>query len=247
MRTILFWLTLTAAALFFSGCTGRTASEQALIDQNNSLGTQIAALRQTATVASDLLLATLDQAGTDVGRVSTQQSRMIATLQARGMFVATVDPLLATATPNPAAPALTVQPAAPTPFFTPTPLANTGLTPLATTPLAQDGAPLSGIVASTGVGSDDCAVGTTSTFSTTTPEIYIVALATGIQDGTVITSRWLQEGAQVAVFDFTYGFIERACIWFFATPGDFAFSVGNYSVTLEVNGVVAGQVNFTIQ
>jgi len=253
MRQFAQCMALVIAGFLLSACSGRSASQQALIDQNNTLATEIADLRASATVSSDLLMATVEQASTDVARVMNQQSQMIATLRARGMDITLpIDPLAVNPVATVPGQQVAITPAAPLgatatiPFasaFTSTPSSSQPTTQ----PAAAGGRLLSEVVTSSGVGADDCAAGVTNQFTTTTTEIYVVAVATNIPEGTTISSRWLQNGTEVALFPVTFNFIERACIWFFATSTDFAFTAGSYTVSLEVNGTVEGQTTFTIQ
>ncbi|MDX1993823.1 MAG: hypothetical protein SF029_15660 [bacterium] len=271
MRKLLQSAGLTIITLLMTACSGMSQSEQALVEQNNALGTQIADLRASATVSSDLLMATLEQANTSIARVNQQQDQMIGTLRARGMApeAGAINPLMSTATPTFAAQTGLVTPVAPgggvTPFGTsssvqtfgptpgapvPNPALTPGTTPLpaSTTTTSSGGSnTLTNIVTSSGVGADDCAASPSSQFTTSTQEIYVVATA-NLTSGTTVLSRWLQNGTEVATFDFTYEFnVSGSCIWFFANQSDFAFTPGSYTVSLEVNGVVAGQTTFTIQ
>jgi hypothetical protein len=106
---------------------------------------------------------------------------------------------------------------------------------------------LSNIVTAEAVDDNDCAVNPTSSFTTTTEQIYVVAVAAGLQPGsTVVTSRWRQEGAEVVTFDFNPEFSE-GCMWFFIDQTDIAFTPGNWSVELEINGgLVGAPLPFTI-
>jgi hypothetical protein len=103
------------------------------------------------------------------------------------------------------------------------------------------------MVTAEGVDDAGCAVNPTSTFSSDAVEIYVVASAASLQPGgTLVTSRWRQEGAEVATFDFTPDFSE-GCLWFFIDQTDVIFTPGNWSVELEINGgLVGAPVPFTI-
>jgi hypothetical protein len=97
------------------------------------------------------------------------------------------------------------------------------------------------------VDDNDCAVNPTSSFSTATEQIYVVAVAAGLQPGsTIVTSRWRQEGTEVVTFDFNPEFSE-GCLWFFIDQTDITFTPGNWSVELEINGgLVGAPLPFTI-
>jgi hypothetical protein len=191
----------------------------------------------TATVAADRLIVTLDYMGTRVAQVDQQNLNLQATLIARGTSPAAIggiDPNNVTLIPTSEAAtnngqagdlsqsqaAVVITPAAPT--------------PASTTPT------LSNMVLSNGVGSDDCAVGSMTSFTATDPEIYVVATAFNIQPGTTIAARW-QVGGQEILHDFTPDFeINGNCVWFFIDQTDTTFVAGNWNVQLEINGSPIG-------
>jgi hypothetical protein len=107
---------------------------------------------------------------------------------------------------------------------------------------------LENIVMATGVGDDDCALGTVLQFTADVPAIYVVATAYNIAPGTQLASRW-RIGASEKVFDFTPDFaIAGECIWFFVDQTDFTFVPGTWSVSLEIDGTPAAPaIQFTIQ
>lgn len=109
-------------------------------------------------------------------------------------------------------------------------------------------AALTNLVMASGVGSDGCATGITSQFSSSTAELYVVATASNIPAGTRIIASWELNGQQIASYDWTPDYtISQECIWFFVDQTAFAFTAGSWSVTLTAEGLgVGGQVAFTI-
>ena len=253
-------LSMIGIALAACGTTGegRRTSES----RYSSLETRRAILYTTATVAIERQLVTVEYANTQLARAKKQQDEMVSTLGSREIEI--VLPQAATMPPTPtegptiapifgeptlppatqAAVAPQVTPFAPaSPTSPPVIVTTQQETSVESTPLS-----LRDITMATAVDNNDCALNITNSFNTATEEIYIVARAINIQAGTVITSRWMRNELELTVFNFTPGFaIENACIWFFADQTDFDFTPGNYSVTLEVNGIQASQPTpFTI-
>ncbi len=240
-------LMLIVCALL-AACSGASTVEQTLVAENAMLSTQIADVRSTATVEADRLLITLEHAQTDVRHVDEQNLNLVATLVERGTpieAIGSITPLAVTA----AAP--TQAGTAPLVGGVTLPASTESVNPPAATPAATvtvAGPPiLSNIVTAEGIDENDCAVNPTSTFNTNTPEIYVVAVAANLQPGTTfIISRWRQEGTEVVTFDFNPEFTE-GCLWFFIDQSDIAFTPGNWSVELEINGgLVGAPVPFTI-
>lgn len=232
-------------AALAAACTPQNEIELTLVAQNVSLNTQIAAVRQTATVDADRLQVTVEYMNTLVAQAQEQRSQLQATLIARGADLAAVGANITPAalTPLPVAGADGAN-AAPTaaPGDVPVTPPGANVTPTSAAPT------LANIVTAANVGADDCAAGVSSTFSASSSRIYIVATAYNIQPGTAIVSRWFQNGQQVVSHDFTPDFeINDACIWFFIDQTDVPFTPGAWTVDLEVNGAVVGpSTQFTI-
>lgn len=244
-------IALGLLAALAAACVPQNEIELTLVAQNVSLNTQIAAVRETATVDADRLQVTVEYMNTLVAQAQEQRSQLQATLIARGAdpaeVGANITPAVPQPTPLPAAGAADAAGAAVVPPPAP------GDVPV--TPFGAESAPdgtaaptLANIVTAANVGSDDCAVGVTSTFSASSDRIYVVATAYNIQPGTLIVSRWYREGQQIVTHDFTPNFeINDACIWFFIDQTDAAFTPGSWGVDLEINGAVVGpSTRFTI-
>lgn len=243
-----------ALAAVLSACQffGPSTAEMTLAVENQVLSTEIAALRATATVEADRMLVTLEHAQTAVSHVNGQTGALQATLMANGQpaDLSNITPQ-ALMTPTPPPPILDIGPQAPA-------VAPIGITPGATigpsganpdnspalviTPIVADtAAPLSNIVMSEAVGSDDCAIQPTTSFTTQTPQIYVVALARGIGPQDRITSRWSRDGQAVVDYSWSPNFnIEEACIWFYIDQSEIEFTPGNWQVQMELNGQPIG-------
>ena len=226
-------------ALIVTACQRQNEVELTLVAQNLSLETQIAAIRETATVDSERLQITVDYMATLVGRVEEQRFQMEATLSARNIPAdGNLNTPLTTPFPTPGGPIENTVEGTPA-----TPLPEQAATPTEapTQPTLQN------IVMSASVGSDDCANGVTSSFTTATSEIYVVANAINIPAGTNIAARFSVAGQEIR-HDFTPDFnIDNNCVWFFIDQTDLTFQAGNWSVQLELNGTPAGEVvPFTI-
>jgi hypothetical protein len=223
-------------SLFLSACARQSQVELTLVATQIALNTQIAAVRNTATVQAERIQVTVEYMATQVRSAEVQNDQLRATLVARGIdpqALTNIDP--SSITPLPPGVVNNV----PQPEIT-----GEAIPPITPTP---GGAPaLTDIVTSENVGNDDCAVGVTSTFSASAQQIYVVATALNIQPGTTIVSRW-QVGGQEIVHDFTPDFeINQNCIWFFIDQVDTTFTPGNWNVQLEINGSAVGTATFSI-
>jgi hypothetical protein len=245
------FLTLGFIVILLAACGGPSSIEQTLVVENQALNTQVVDMRNTATVDADRMLITQEYVLTEVGNVDGQNRALIATLVQRGTpteAIGDITPLAATTVPP-------TQPAPPPGLLAteeaPSLDNNLQGTPAAVTPAETAtvaGPPrLANIVTAEGIDENDCAVNPSSSFSTASEQIYVVAVAANLQPGTTyVTSRWRQEGTEVVTFDFNPEFTE-GCLWFFIDQTDVAFTPGNWSVELEINGgLVGAPVPFTI-
>ena len=92
-----------------------------------------------------------------------------------------------------------------------------------------------------------CSSGTTRQFSQTAERIYVTARVSGLRAGSNFSVAWsLEESTLYGVSwqaDYSRAF---ECIWFYATPFDFAFLPGVYTATLHVDGAAVGSTEFAI-
>ena len=247
--------------LFFllAACTGDPSLGQTAESVNATLGTRVAIRRMTATFEADRRVVTQIALENALALAQSRQGRIISTLEELGVptpiisqitpAVLPTDPAFAIATATPemldtggitrAAP--TVDPALSLTPPTPLPAPETP-TPDPTLPRVEN------LVMSTGVGEDDCSNGTTASFTTAAPQIYVVMNAYNLMAGMTVTARWTRDGTELTVFDFAPDFdINGPCIWFYAEPVDFAFDPGAYRVEIAINGTPAAATDFSIQ
>ncbi|MBE2269702.1 MAG: hypothetical protein IAE80_15810 [Anaerolinea sp.] len=257
---LILWI---GAALALSACNffSQPADLQTENLENQVANTEIAAVRQTATVNADRLLITLAYAQTSVSVLNQQGTRIASTLVAAGMLMVDTSGITAVApTPNPGGnPGANPPAGAPAGGSLITPIVGEGAarsnieiqqppspTPLAT---ADPNVPRLGNFQLAGqVGVDDCPLGATTSFSSTATEIYATAIAYNVRSGDLISTRWLRDGTEIATYDWQPSFdIEQACIWFYLPASEVEFVPGNWSVEFTLNGAAAGSpVAFTI-
>lgn len=253
---------LLSACNFFS----QPADLQTENLQNELAQTQIAAVRATATVNADRMLITLESAQTAVGNVNLQSTRIASTLIAGGMaFVDTSDitpvilptqpgaenspvPMIANPLLTPGAPQVNNQGAAQSNSALVPLTPSQQLAPQATQAPADPNSPsLTNITVTTQVGSDDCPVNPANQFDASATEIYVTAVGNNIPANATLNSVWRLEGTQVQDYSWTPGFaVNGACIWFLLPASEVQFTPGNWSVELQINGVSAGTLQFTI-
>lgn len=226
---------------------------------NATLGTRAAVRRITATFEADRRVVTQIALENALALAQSRQQRIISTLEELGVpppnisqitpAVLPTDPsfMVATATPE-MLDTGGITRAAPTvdPAFSLTP--PTDLPP-PETPTPDPTMPrVENLVMSTGVGQDDCATGTTASFTSASPQIYVVMNAYNLSAGMTVTARWSRDASELTVFDFTPDFdINGPCIWFYAEPVDFAFDPGTYRVEIAINGTPVAATDFSIQ
>lgn len=245
MPRLFYAFLLLAILLGMAGCNNGGDIQLTLVSENLALSTQIADIRSTATYAADKLNMTAEYLQTAVTQVALDNQLLSVTLTASGVDAARVTSGAIGPTPLPS----DIQ-------------AASGNTPLTTedvnsgvpqdtslnTPAGSVEPSLYNIVLAEGVGSNDCALAAVSSFPSTTQQIYVVATAANIASGTKLSSHWYNEGTEVAFHDFTPDFnIEQNCIWFYIDQTDTPFTVGTWSVQLDINDQPAGSpVAFSI-
>jgi len=218
------------------------------VAEHAALATQAADARATATFAADSRQVTREYLATASTLAAQRQRQILLTLTSSGIDTANAGQItpVATVTRAAADTVATANPNAPsvvggvtrlpqTPQFRTAVPTNTSPAPTAT--IDPNGPNFSAAQTAPAVGEDDCALTPSAVFPPETPEIYIVATANNILPGMTLGSRWRKDGAELAVFTFQPDFaINGNCVWFFATPDDFPFEAGAYTVQLEVDG-----------
>ncbi len=260
MRSTHIQIITIAAALLIGACSSNEP-QQTLVAENAMLSTQIIDLRTTATFQSDQLKQTQEYIETIVPRANRLRDEMASTLQAAGIDV-TLHPVesdpafaLVTAPPPSSSSGSVQQPAiivegtrlaAPTPSEADLSSGSTG--GLATATIGEP--MLFNLITAEGVGSNDCALASVTSFAADTPQIYVVATAANIPAGTKLGAQWYLGDTLLTKQEFApEKDINNNCIWFYAEPVDFPFNAGSYRVELLINGtpVSGAQASFSIQ
>lgn len=92
-----------------------------------------------------------------------------------------------------------------------------------------------------------CSNGTVRQFSQSVPEIFVTARVTALRAGADFQVTWFRGDTLVYDVDWQSTYSKSfECIWFFATPEDFAFTPGSYSATMTVDGLELGSTTFDI-
>jgi hypothetical protein len=245
------------------GCSSQGMS-LTLAANHHTQGTAFYDVEMTASVGAGRLQSTQDYFTTQAAYMATQGQFLRSTLIARGTPIEVLDAYqqqiesggnpLPTRTPRSTptfAPLLPPTPLSSGPgIATPVPGSNeippTANALLAVTP-PSSGPRLVNLTTAPGVGDDDCAQNASTTFATSTSEIYIVATAYEVTAGMTLASQWDVSGQQ-RTFEFAPDFdIDGACVWFYIDQSQFTFQPGEGHVSLSLNGTPMGQVIFTLQ
>ena len=258
---MMFALILLSACNFFS----QPVDLQTENLQNEQAGTQIAAVRATATVNADHMIVTLSSAQTAVGAVDQQSTRIVATLIAQGtLFVdgSVITPIIPTLAPQ--ADSGSPVPQIANPLLTPgapqvsgqgSAQGDVSLVPTAppAVPVEQptfdpNGPSLTNITLTEQVGTDDCPVKATTSFSSAATDIYVTAVANNVGENNTLTAAFSLNGQNVKTYPWTPGFtIHGACIWFHMPSSEVQFTPGNWTVALAIDGTPVGSpIPFTI-
>ncbi|HVO70152.1 MAG TPA: hypothetical protein VMT24_08905 [Aggregatilineaceae bacterium] len=104
-------------------------------------------------------------------------------------------------------------------------------------------------VTATGHDSQDCPIGVSAVFDTTTTQIYVNTQINFIPAESTLGARWTANGAlfyddvQCWVPDRSY---ENICAWCSIVPDGPAFEAGNWTVELLLNGQLMSQAQFQV-
>jgi hypothetical protein len=261
MRSTHIQIIIFAAALLIGACSSNEP-QQTLVAENAMLSTQIVDLRTTATYQADQLQQTREYIETIVPKANRLRDEMASTLQAAGIDVtqnpvepntnfAVVATSIASA-PNSNGgqqPSIIVEGTSLAPSTqSASDLASASTSGAATPTVGQP--MLFNLITAEGVGSNDCALTSVTSFTADTPQIYVVATAANIPAGTTLGAQWYLGDTQLIKQEFApKDDISNNCIWFYAEPVDFPFTAGSYRVELLINGtpVSGAQASFSIQ
>lgn len=255
-------LTLRALILLMclAAACGPSETEQTLVANHAQFSTQILSIRETATLEAARLRTTLEAAETRVSLLATQSQFLKATAVANGGILTELNafqqefmsglvvsaPSFSTPAPGLAQTDAQLRPQVTRERIVPQQAPQQA--PQATIVTDPTLPRLTNAVTSFSVGQDDCPTNISSTFTTTTSEIYVSARAFNISAGTNMLSRWLLRNEEIIQHEFTAGFdFSDACIWFFIDQTEVVFEPGDWSVILYINGNQASDpVAFTI-
>ncbi len=262
-------LAFVLIAALLTGCGATSVEQQTLAAHEAAMNTALNDIHATGTVEHERIQVTAEYAAERVAAVGTQRGLMLSTLEARGLIINDL-PAPVTATPSQNQPVPTqnegttfdssIAPTPPPPTrdpnASPTPVQITPFstatntprpTPQITIESTETNATLREIAFASGVDAEDCATNPTTQFSPQTTEIYIVARAVDMPADTTVTTTWFRENQPLETsFEVTYGYIEDACIWFFADQTNFDFTPGTYQVAVDYNGEPFGEYTFQI-
>ena len=92
-----------------------------------------------------------------------------------------------------------------------------------------------------------CSSGTVREFSQSVAEIYVTARVTALRAGATFQVTWFRGDSLIYEVGWQPNYSKSfECIWFFATPEDFAFTPGGYSATMTLDGLELGSTTFDI-
>lgn len=235
--------------LLLAACSNNEALQT--LENNHAIaGTQVVELQVSATVLAARGQTTLEFNQTAAALAATQSQYLEATLIQEGVVPESIATERSRILGGDFVPQPNTTSEAPP---TATLVINSASLPVATSPTAPSDNPqprLENPQLATGTDANGCAIGSTTQFTTTTPEIYIVAVARDIPAYSILfEARWFRDNETIGpVYSFQPDYaIEQECIWFFVDPSDFAFEAGNYSVVIDMQGIAGfAPLGFTI-
>ncbi len=258
MRSTHIQIIIIAFALLISACSS-DGTQQTLVAENAMLSTQIVDLRVTATYQADELQQTREYVETIIPKANRLRDELASTLQAAGIDV-TLHPV--ESNPSFTLGTVVTRPAPNTGGQQQTIIVEGTSMPAPAQAGSTSDAPIGGVtptvgqpslynlITAEGVGSNDCALSSVTSFSADTAQIYVVATASNITAGMTIGAQWYLGDTLLTKQEFSpEQDINDNCVWFYAEPVDFPFTAGNYRVELLINGnvVTGAQASFAIQ
>ena len=217
--------------LLTAGCQAFAGNDSlATIDANmTALAVERESIHAAATADRDMVAATIVAAGTRVAQLSDVNAALAATL--RTSYTAT-----------PALRAVVVSAADMGGSLEDSMMDDAPGSAAPTEMLVSSLAMAAGVNLNNG-----CAETTVNRFTPAAERIYLTGQVSNLSAGTQFSALWHTDGEDV------YSHSWRAdrsadflCIWFYATPVDFAFLPGSYTAQLYVDGALAGSVPFSI-
>lgn len=257
---------LLAAAGVLAGCNmfAPDSGQITLEAEYAARGTEVAAVRATATVQSERLAVTVEAGSTALGRAYAQTTRIAATLFALGtpfVDIRLITPpapeeLQSIEAGQGATGPTSLQVA---PIVQPTIIGQGGAQGNATLGSTPDVQPVAiqspdpalpallDPVTAAAVGGDDCALAPVTAFDSAAAGVYVVATARSIGPANRLVARWLREGVEQVSYEWSPGFtIGQGCIWFYMPAAEVDFSPGNWTVQIDLDGVAGAPLAFSV-
>ena len=220
-----------ACLLALAGCQALAGGDPvATIDaQLTAAATESAGIRAASAADRDMVVATVIAAGTRVAQLSAVNAALGATL--RASYTATPELRVVVVSAEDMGSSL-----------------DDNMQDPAVGGDAGGQMTMSRLAMAAGVDSaSGCSTGAVQSFSPAQARIYLTAQVVNMRAGARFTAQWQFQGRDVYSWSFV---AERSrdveCIWFYATPDDFAFTPGSYSAALYADGALAGSAAFTI-
>jgi hypothetical protein len=223
---------LPVAMLFLAGCNALAASDSvAMIDADLTLyASERDMIRAAATAESIMALETVVAASTRVAELSAVNAALGATLRANYTGTPEVEAVVVSADDMGSS------------------LEDDMMDDSSEGESESEPMEVSNLATASSLDPNSgCASGTVRQFSQSVPEIFVTARVTALRAGAAFQVAWYRGDALVYDVSWQSTYSKSfECIWFFATPEDFAFTPGGYSATMTVDGLALGSVNFDI-
>ena len=231
-RRLVWWILLTASALALSGCGALVASDSvATIDADLTMyAAERDMIRTAATAESNMARETVVAASTRVAELSLVNAALGATLRANYTGTPEVVAVVVNAEDMGSSRDVGMMDDA------------SGSQPQTGEMTVTDLATAASLDPNSG-----CASASVRRFSPDVAEIYVTARVTDMREGADFQVVWFREDSLIYEVGWRPTYSKPfECIWFYATPADFAFAPGAYSATMTVDGLELGSTAFDI-
>ncbi len=231
-RRIRWRILVAVSILFLAGCNALAAGDSvATIDADLTMyASESDMIREAATAESNMALETVVAASTRVAELSIVNAALGATLRANYTVTPQVEAVVVSAEDMGSS------------------LEDSMMDDSTADQPAAEAMTVSNLSTAAGIDSNSgCASGTLRQFSPGVSEIYVTARVTALRAGADFQVAWFRGDTPVYDVGWRSTYSKPfECIWFFATPEDFAFAPGRYSASMMVDGVELGSTDFDI-
>lgn len=224
-------LALLVCALL-AGCQALSGSDSvATIDADLTMyAAEIESIREVATAEQNMVVGTLAVASTQVAALSAENAALGATLRAGFTRTPAVRAVIVSAEDM------------------------GGSLEYETMDDVDETAPFESEMSvsnlSTAAGTDQnsgCSSGIVQQFNSHAERVYLTARVTSLRPNSTFSVDWSSDGRSLLTLTWQAEHAKAfECIWFYATPLDFPFLPGSYTVTLYVDDIPVGSTTFTI-